>query len=268
MAMDHDSVVIQTPEYVEIEYELAGLGSRFVACMLDSLVQTAISVVIAILMLYVLQGEVSLGAQGTPVDLFIYVVIGLLGLLLSVGYWVASEMLTGGRSIGKIAAGLRVIRDDGTAISFWDSLLRNLLRTVDMLPGSYLVGIISIWVSSKSKRVGDYAAGTIVVKERRAELPEVIAPPPTAVAAPRPESPLHDLVRPHARRLTAEQAQAARRLLERRAELEPTVRVNLARRLAVQMAGQLAIPLTDLRAAEQFLQAVVDCHDEVNRSKL
>ncbi|HCU34737.1 MAG TPA: RDD family protein, partial [Armatimonadetes bacterium] len=128
--MDHDSVVIQTPEYVEIEYELAGLGSRFVACMLDSLVQTAISVVIAILMLYVLQGEVSLGAQGTPVDLFIYVVIGLLGLLLSVGYWVASEMLTGGRSIGKMAAGLRVIRDDGTAISFWDSLLRNLLRTV------------------------------------------------------------------------------------------------------------------------------------------
>ena len=65
-----------------------------------------------------------------------------------------------------------------------------------------------------------------------------------------------------------EGGEAARRLLERRAELEPTVRVNLARRLAVQIAGQLAIPLTDIRAAEQFLQAVVDCHGEVNRSRL
>lgn len=268
MAMDHDSVVIQTPEYIEIEYELAGLGSRFVACMLDSLVQVAMSVVIVILMLFALQGEISLGVQGTPVDLFIWIVLGALGLMIMVGYWVISEMVTGGRSIGKMAAGLRVIRDDGTPINLWDSLLRNLLRTVDMLPGSYLVGIVSIWVSSKSKRVGDYAAGTIVVKERRAELPEVSAPPPAAVAPPWPESPLHDLVRPHARRVTAEQAQAARRLLERRAELDPTVRVSLARRLAVQIAGQLAIPLTDLHASEQFLQAVIDCHEEVNRSKL
>ncbi len=268
MAMDHESVVIQTPEYVEIEYELAGLGSRFVACLLDSLVQVAATIIVIVAMAFVMHGRTSLGVDGSPVDLFVWIVFGALSLMIMVGYWVISEMLTGGRSIGKISAGLRVIRDDGTPISFWDSMLRNLLRIVDLLPGSYLIGIVSIWASARSKRVGDYAAGTIVVKERQIQLPQVTLPPPPGELQPRPQSPLHDLIRPHARLLRAEHAQAARRLLERRDQLEPGVRANLARRLAAQIATHLSISWSDPTTAEQFLQAVVDCHDELARSRL
>jgi uncharacterized RDD family membrane protein YckC len=88
----------------------------------------------------------------------------LIQLAAEWSYFVLFDMVSGGRSLGKLAAGLRVVRDGGLPITFRASAVRNLLRIVDYLPTSYLVGLISVVVSPEGKRLGDLAAGTLVVR--------------------------------------------------------------------------------------------------------
>jgi hypothetical protein len=82
-------------------------------------------------------------------------------------YFVFLEMTTGGRSMGKAIVKLRVVSDGGHPLSFGQSVARNLLRAADILPGSYLVGLISMIASSEGKRLGDLAAGTVVIRQDR-----------------------------------------------------------------------------------------------------
>jgi uncharacterized RDD family membrane protein YckC len=92
----------------------------------------------------------------------------LLGFLLFVGYDVAFEVLASGRTPGKRLTGLRVVLENGGPVTFPASAVRNVLRLIDLLPGTYLVGIASILVSSRNQRLGDHAAGTLVVRDRKA----------------------------------------------------------------------------------------------------
>src|SRR5439155_10322840 len=98
-------------------------------------------------------------------------------LVIEWGYFVFCEMTSGGRSLGKALVGLRVVRDGGFPISLRESLVRNLLRLVDVLPWYYTVGLVSIVLSRDGKRLGDLAAGTIVV---RLDRPEPAPPLPDA----------------------------------------------------------------------------------------
>jgi uncharacterized RDD family membrane protein YckC len=88
--------------------------------------------------------------------------------VLQWGYFVACELLMQGRSPGKAAFGLRVVRDGGLPVTLRESALRNLVRMVDMLPSQYLIGLVSMVISKDVRRLGDFAAGTIVVREERA----------------------------------------------------------------------------------------------------
>jgi uncharacterized RDD family membrane protein YckC len=93
---------------------------------------------------------------------------------VSTGYFIFWEMVTGGRSPGKLLVGLRVVRRNGLPIDLRSSVVRNLMRAVDMLPAEYLVGIISILLSSSGERLGDHIAGTIVLRLDRPEsAPEI-----------------------------------------------------------------------------------------------
>ena len=264
--MRHETIVVQTPEYVEIEYELAGIGSRVIACLVDTIVQFFITALIVIAGIYLFRWLSPLGS-GNPLDLVAMLFMGAGGLVGFIAYWVVLEMVTNGQSIGKRMAGLRVVRDDGTAINLWDSIIRNVVRIVDFLPANYCVGIISVWVSGRSKRLGDYAAGTVVVKERAAEVPAATAPstPPARyrVAATAGEQALMA----HIRMLTAQEAEAAARFLERRHELAVEVRAQLANRLAGSISSHLGVSSDAWASAEEFLVAVLACHRSVSRSR-
>jgi uncharacterized RDD family membrane protein YckC len=181
---------VEVPEHVEIAFTLAGFGSRFIAYLIDFLcmvlfVSILFSALVALLIVFqkglfeaMLQGP-NPSAEG----LVIAIVLSLFGLslfLVSWFYFVIFEMLWDGRSPGKRAMGIRVIRDEGGRISFYTSLLRNLLRVADWLPAFYFVAIIAMFAGRKWKRLGDIAAGTVVVKEDKVGwMPSAsLTPPP------------------------------------------------------------------------------------------
>lgn len=151
---------ILTPENVYVEYELAGLGSRTVAGIIDSLIQLALTAVVAVVMLIAGINFEELDWLGsTVISLGIAIIF-----VIWFGYYIFFEMLMNGQTPGKKAAKLRVVKETGEPITFFDSFLRNILRVADMLPSFYLVGAIFLVFTKHYKRIGDFAANTIVVK--------------------------------------------------------------------------------------------------------
>jgi uncharacterized RDD family membrane protein YckC len=112
---------------------------------------------------------------GGHVEGLLIAVVLLTEFVVEMGYFIFWEMATGGRSPGKLAVGLRVVRRNGLPIDLHGSIVRNLIRIVDMLPADYLIGLISILISSSGERLGDHVAGTVVLRldrpEAAAEIP-------------------------------------------------------------------------------------------------
>lgn len=156
---------ILTPENVYVEYELAGLGSRFVSFFIDCIIQfltvgiTAIALLVAgVDFSYIIYdlGPMEFGA-------FIVTLIILFHLV----YFIFFEMILKGQSPGKKIIRLRVIKKNGEPINIFDSFLRNFLRVIDLFPSYYLLGSIFIIMSQNYRRIGDFAANTIVVKIKK-----------------------------------------------------------------------------------------------------
>lgn len=161
-------LTVTTPEHVELRYESAGIGSRTGAQIIDMLVLLVINIGFALfgLLLVELLPE-SAFAEWTE-QLMVSIMI-ILFSLLNFGYFLISEYVTGGRTVGKRVMGIRVIQDNGRPISFLSSAIRNLLRIVDMLPMFYFAGALFSFLHPNDKRLGDIAAGTVVVYEERGE---------------------------------------------------------------------------------------------------
>ena len=213
-------VTFATPEGVTLELVLAGLGSRFLARLLDTVIQGA--VIIALLV-----GVVAAGASGWLTAIAI-----VLAFLTLFAYDILLETLNNGRTVGKVAAGIRVVGRDGEPVRFLASAIRNIARVLDFLPFGYLVGSISIVVTGQSQRIGDLAAGTIVARDRFPGLgytPAPITVTPDAVAT-------WDVSA-----VDANELQAVRQFLDRRLELRWPARthfaVDLANRLGPKVAG-------------------------------
>jgi uncharacterized RDD family membrane protein YckC len=160
---------IRTADNVGIGYDPAGIGSRFLAFGVDLLIQ-GIVVVAALIV------AMALAPTGT-VGLLAVALFILVPLLVSVGYFAIAETLTAGRTPGKRALGLRVIRLDGGAPGLSEALARNVVRIIDLALG---IGVIVMFFDRRSRRLGDLAAGTVVVRERR------VAATPAAPVAPPP----------------------------------------------------------------------------------
>jgi uncharacterized RDD family membrane protein YckC len=181
---------VEVPEHVEIAFTLAGFGSRFIAYLIDlACMILLVAILFAAMLALILTlskgfAEALFGGQSMQGEgLVITLVISLFGLALFIVSWfyfLIFELLWDGKSPGKRALGIRVIRDEGGKITFYASLLRNLLRVADWLPSFYFVGMIAMFANRKWKRLGDLAAGTIVVKEEKEGWsPEgPLAPPP------------------------------------------------------------------------------------------
>lgn len=153
---------IDTPENVAFGYNLAGIGSRFLAATVDSLLIVIIQAILLLPIIYILF------RQGFFVGLAETWAIGLISLLSFVflwGYYILFELIWNGQSPGKRLVGIRVIRSDGTPITLSEVLIRNLVRIIDFLPSAYGVGVITMFVDKLSRRLGDMAAGTLVIHD-------------------------------------------------------------------------------------------------------
>ena len=158
-----ERVSIVTPDQIDLEFELAGLGSRTLALLVDVLVIGAAVLVVSLVSSMVGNaGIVGLsGLSSWALAFLIFVVF-----LAQWGYFFAFEALNGGQTPGKKNAGIRVVRDDGLPVGWREAALRNLVRAADMMPiPSCMVGALSIGLSKRGKRLGDLLAGTMVVRE-------------------------------------------------------------------------------------------------------
>jgi uncharacterized RDD family membrane protein YckC len=174
-----DDLVISTPERVAFQYEIAGIGSRFLAQILDSLVITVILTAITIL-------AASLGGIFGSGELALLVEI-ILGFVLLAGYFLISEAAWNGQTLGKRAARLRVVGDHGEPVTLGQAAIRNLVRIVDFLPVFYAIGMLTLFINGRGKRLGDFAAGTLVVRDReRVSLYDLSSAPTNTAAAPQP----------------------------------------------------------------------------------
>src|SRR5215212_8679954 len=167
-----DRYTIATPENIEFAYDIAGIGSRFLAAMIDTLL---IGVAETIIILIVGLTSSAIGLR--TADSLLAALGGLLSFTILWGYYIAFELLWNGQSPGKRAIGLRVVREGGRPITFVGSAIRNLIRIVDFLPAFYGIGVIVMFVDRRARRLGDLAGGTLVVKERRAVTLESLTTP-------------------------------------------------------------------------------------------
>lgn len=249
-----DELVIETPERVELYYTRAQVGNRFLAAAIDHLIQFAM---IGAIGLGVYLSRDTLEAIWDQLGVWTLGLAVLATFAIYTGYFVLFETIWNGQTPGKRLFRLRVIREDGRPIRFYEAMVRNLLRTsVDAMPSLYSVGIVSIFLSPRSKRVGDYVAGTVVVRESEARAPSL----DDIVALARAEA-NKDFAASTSRfpvdpdLLTADDYLALRAFLRRRYDLSEPIRVSLGNRLASSFASRLRIPALPM-SAEELLEEV------------
>ena len=247
--MDYaDRTAVVTPEGLRIETPLAGLGSRFGAAVVDGSIQGGAFVVLAIVLPLTLQGAAVAEAVA---------VLTILGFLILMGYHIVFETLNHGRSPGKAAFGLRVVGPGGGAVSFWTSTVRNVLRLVDFLPVAYLTGAIVILATPSNRRLGDLAAGTLVVRVTTA--PSAPSWDGLAPAGTRPDWSTGPPAAEDAWEVSAvtpDEVAAVRTFLSRRSSLPAEVRNRLAWEFAERLRPKVSGAPGDLHA-EVFLEHLV-----------
>jgi uncharacterized RDD family membrane protein YckC len=241
-----DKLTIETPEQTLLEFPLAGIGSRFLAIALDTLLHAAAYVLLGLIAaLLSTEGWLpTLGKQwGAAIVIFLLFVVQF-------GYYTTFEAMWNGQTPGKRWTHLRVIQDSGRPISAYDAVLRNLLRIVDWLPSLYAVGIVTILISRENKRVGDYAAGTVVIHEKPLQGVGSIW---SMAAAPSAAT-----LQVFAVSMNVQELRLVETFFERRASLDPDVRRSMARQIAQRLGERMKVPGEMRPDAEKFLEALAE----------
>ena len=257
---------IETPEQVELRFPLAGLGSRFLAGAVDLLIQSAANFVLIIILVVAISAGMKTGAlnhmSSTAAKWFTAAVI-LFYFVLYWGYFSLFEAFRNGQTPGKRSMKIRVIKDSGRQITFFEALARNLLRVVDALPGMYLVGVISILFTRQNKRLGDLVADTIVVHERTDEFTGYLALPVSrsftsglyaAPAAPAPAA--TGIAADRLARLSAEDLHVIDSFLARALALPTERRAVLGSRLLDALCARMEIAVPTDAPPERTLEAI------------
>jgi len=223
-------VQIETPEQTVLSYTLAGVGSRAAAALVDMLIIFVVELGLFLLIMQIgsVASSAISGAQRTS-SAWAYAVGALAGFAIMWGYYVFFEAIWDGQTPGKRWLDIRVVQDGGYSVSFGASAVRNLVRFVDLQPGLlYAVGLVSVTVSKSGKRLGDIAAGTIVVHEQRALITAAIRKAADAGTAPAITS-----------RLTEEEFSLLGRFIARRAQLDSSMQANFTLQLATRFQQHL-----------------------------
>lgn len=230
-----DDFIIETPEQVMLSYTVAGLGTRFMALAIDTLIQ------IALLLALILPMQAIDGWRESLAEWYVGIMITAISVVIF-GYSLFFELIMKGRTPGKAAMKLRVIRQDGRAADVSGIVLRNLIRIIDFLPSLYVVGVIVIFVNKSSRRLGDIAAGTVVIVEgKRARLETALAEQKGEVAGD----------------LSDREYALLRDFMVRRKTLSHTAREQLARDLAEPLYTRMDIPEHQRYDSEEFLEGLL-----------
>jgi uncharacterized RDD family membrane protein YckC len=230
-----DRVAIATPEGVEVELILAGIGSRFIAGAIDFTIQLVVIVSLALITRPAGDAGAAIFSSAAFAMIFFYDVL--------------FEVLGRGRTPGKRWTGLRVVREGGRPITLARSALRNILRLIDIMPGFYAVGMTTIFITSRNQRIGDLAAGTHVVRYRHGDKRR------------RRESGLLDIdpgpaVSWDVAAVSQDDVAAVRAFLERRYQLRAEHRVAIAGELASRLRPRVGGAPPDV-GDESFLELLV-----------
>jgi len=220
-----DRVQIATPEGVDVELTLAGIGSRFIAAIFDFTIQGG--TLLAIFLLLGGAGDI----EGVAAAIF-----SVAAFLIFFAYDVVFEVRSHGRTLGKRWTGLRVVRTGGRPVNLVTSAIRNVLRLVDILPALYALGMLTIFVTRRNQRLGDLAAGTFVIRDRPGGGGGELSGLPDHIARKGASAGDWDVSS-----VSAADAATVRQFLDRRVELTSAARYDLAsdleRRLRPHVAG-------------------------------
>jgi uncharacterized RDD family membrane protein YckC len=227
---------VVTPEAVSIELDIAGLGSRGIAMLIDALIQIACLVAVLLIMAGLHMGDAASVA-----------VFSVASFMLFFGYFFILEGLWHGRTPGKAAQRLRAVRVDGHPMSTAQMFVRNIVRIIDFLPVYYAIGCVSIVLTKRSQRLGDLAAGTLVIRE-----PKPFTPQPVRIPPPPPIGALGPAPRLDVSAMTEAHYQLARSFFERRDAMEATARAHLASQVAsaIRPVVRVSVDMSDERLIE------------------
>jgi len=263
-------ILVVTPENIEIEYELGGIGTRFLANLIDTAIQsiTLIAVIIIFNILLGILGIITTPAAKAVLDFLQGITSGLAAIavfLIMWGYYIYFEIAWNGQTPGKRQMGLRVLRDGGYPIGAYSAITRNLLRLLDGIPavvlGTLIYGIVRdspqiaalgaapmvltlcfLLFTGKYQRLGDFVAGTMVVKQRAPRVPtlEALAPPPRVLPEHLAAYALADIGK-RVYDMTVPEYRAVRHANDRRWQLPIAMQQFAAMRLAVPLMKRLDI---------------------------
>jgi len=267
-----DQINIDTPELVSIEMPLAGIGSRFVALLVDYLILIPGGLLLGWLSSHLVEAIAAYSSKSAQWALGIYT---LLTFVIQWGYFTLFEAFWNGRTPGKRVARIRVIQRSGRAIGLFESMARNLVRVVDQIPFFYAVGVISMFVTRQHQRLGDLAAGTLVVRDREIETPlwgdagsRTFTAPLFAVVAPAPEA--HSMVTVSSAgvaRLSSADLEVLEGFFARRLDMSMETRAALANRIASAIQAKSGLQIPEGASVETFLEATARQLRDVARMK-
>ena len=249
---------------------LAGIGSRFIAILIDSLIWGAAFVILGLLAAIIIPSlhVFSRVSANWAIGIFVLIVF-----LLQWGYFALFEAFANGRTPGKRVAKVRVIHQSGRGINFVESLARNLVRFVDALPSFYAVGVVAIFLSPRHQRLGDMVAGTLVVRDREVDSPswgetgtrtftapvlaaEPLIPPPH-LRVPLPA--------PALAKLSPSDLEVLEGFFARRLDMDLATRRALAARIASALSAKSGLAIPEGTSVETFLEAVAHQFRDLGR---
>lgn len=267
--MIDERYTIDTPEHIAFSYGVAGIASRFLAAIVDTFLLLLIQIALLLTMAFLASLVEAAGSEQ-----MVLAVGGILSFVFFWGYYLFFELLWNGQTPGKRLIRLRVVREGGRPVTFVASAIRNLVRFVDFLPFFYGLGVLTMFIDRRARRLGDLAGGTLVVKDRvavsleslvaRAELRDPAAPPhPRVAEGPAPVEPFTPTV-PNLHRFTREDYELVQEFLRRRRELGRESRLHLGRQLAESIGSRLGVALRR-GDEERFLEHAADEYHRLHR---
>ena len=247
---------------------IAGIGSRFIAIVIDYLIWAAL------LVIFSLAGAVIFANVSAFAGASANWVVGIILLMVFLfhwGYFTLFEAFGNGRTPGKRVAKIRVIHRSGRAISFIEALARNLVRFVDYLPSLYGVGIVVMFFSQLNQRLGDMVAGTLVVRDHEVDSPHwgesgsrIITSQPGDTPIPAPHMSVVLPVSALARLSTAD-LEVLEGFFSRRLDMDLAIRAALAERIANALRAKSGLEIPEGKSVETFLEAVAHQLREIAR---